>query len=257
MPASISPAETPEIGLDCHELAVLPGACQDKDVDSFKFLQGLTVPSRFEKPESLLPSGATTPGEEASELEDQSDYEFNADGQEEYYDFLREMGCDFKQSRNSDEEDAEPTEEGDVFKYDELEEEVDVEFKADGQEEYYDFLCEMGCPFEERVAADKELEWNDNKWIDENTSSAHHSVAYVETPQMTYAPARSLLEEAGMDNQPEYDDDFCFGQFAAGSRSNACIAPGPSLWLQKALLSVAAQRKRDLHSMERSWEIIR
>jgi len=109
MPASVSPTEMPEIGFECNEFAVLPGSCGDKDCDSFTFVQGPSAPTRFRKPESLLPSGATTPGEESSEIEDHSDYEFNADGQEDYYDFLREMGCDFKQT--PDEEDEEEEEE--------------------------------------------------------------------------------------------------------------------------------------------------
>merc|ERR1719421_933411 len=50
-----------------------------------------------------MSSGTTTPGEESSERDDESDYEFNADGQEEYYNFLQEMGCEFQP--HSEEED--------------------------------------------------------------------------------------------------------------------------------------------------------
>jgi len=269
MPASIPPQE---IGIECNKFAFLPGPREDKDGDSCTFLQGPSVPINFEKPEPLLSSGATTPGEESSELDDQSDYEFNADGQEEYYDFLREMGCDFKQSPDDESEDDgsenELEEEGNVeFNDDgeELEEEDEVEFDAHGQEDYYDFLREMGCPFEERVADDEEEEeeeWEE-EWVDKTNGAASYRVPYAET---SHANACSLLEEAGMvESQPAYNDrdfsdpyDDCDDFSHLRFRPDVTITPGPSLCLQKALMNVAAQRTNELPSLERhgSWEII-
>lgn len=234
MPASISPTKFPEIGEECNEFAFLPGACEDEDGTSLTFLQGSSVPCHLEKVGSLLSSGATTPGEE-SELEDQSDYEFNATGQEEYYDFLREMGCDFKQAPH-DEEAAE----------DELEEEGDVEFIPDGQEDYYDFLREMGCPFEARATdviqeEEDEEDWpatedeveeeeENEEWNNDTTSAGHCSVASGET---MHAPDQESQR---------------FGPYVS-------ITPGPSLILQQVLLNLAAQRNQGLSALERQGSL--
>jgi hypothetical protein len=275
MPASISPA-VPEIGIECNEFAFLPGLCEVKDGETFTFLQGASVPSSFEKPESVLLSGATTPGEESSEVDDQSDYEFQADGQEEYYDFLREMGCEFQQAPDYEEDENEYEDENELE--DEVEDEVDVEFSADGQEDYYDFLREMGCPFEKRVVDDEETEeeeeeeevedWDGSEEWFEDCSSKGTCVTHTAVVEKNQTPAcdLDLLHEAGIESQESqlpYDTDFCVGP-KRPFRSPVSITPGPSLCLQQALTNVAAQRHRELTlpsapasaTMERSWEII-
>jgi len=241
MPASISPKEFPDIGIECNEFAFLPAPCDDKESDYLMVLQGPAVPCHFEKPGSApdcWSSGATTPGEE-SELEDQSEYEFNPDGQEDYYDFLREMGCDFKQAPECDEEEDDDNE---------LDEEGDVEFTPDGQEDYYDFLREMGCPLEARVegAAVEEEGWDteeeeevwDEKWNESTAIAAHRSASSTESIRR---PDCSLNKAADTEDS-DGDCDFGIGQRFGHYTS---IASGPSPFLQKALLNVAAQRKRN------------
>jgi hypothetical protein len=266
MPASISPTEFPEMGIECNEFVFLPAPCEDKDKDSLILLQGPPVSCQFEKPGSVpdsLSSGATTPGEE-SELEDQSEYEFNADGQREYYDFLREMGCDFKPA--PEEKDGDD---------DELDEESMIRFTPEGQEEYYDFLREMGCPLDARATgADEEDEeeweteteeevWNDS-WNESTASSAHRSAAHSSvastgficsvaskdpmlTPDCNQSDKPCSEDANGHENQAyDYDDDDD-SEFGIGQRfrPHTNITPGPSLFLQKALWNVAEQRKRN------------
>lgn len=256
MPASTSP-NVPEIGIECNEFAFLSGQYKGKDGDAFTFLQGSSGPNSFEKQGWLLSSGATTPGEESSELDDQSDYEFRADGQEEYYDFLREMGCEFQQTPDDEEEETE------------LEDEVDAEFTADGQEEYYDFLRELGCPFEERVDDDVEEEeevedWDGTEeWFEDGTNNVTDT-SQKDVQEANKIPARDLniLDDAGIETQPAYDDDDDVAVSRRPFGSPVSIAPGPSLWLQKALINVAAQRTAELSlpsaasSATMSWEII-
>lgn len=245
MPASISP-EVPEVGIESKEFAFLPRPCENEDNDSFTFLQGAPAPCSLEKTgsaHSLLPSGATTPGDESSEVDDQSDYEFNADGQEEYYDFLREMGCDFQQAPEKDEHEDE----------EELEDEFDVEFNATGQEEYYDFLREMGCPFEDRDV-DDEAEEDDEEEVEDWDGSDEWFSTSDGTSDVTGDSHGASVEP----NQMSADDKI--------KKSSVSISPGPSLWLQQALLNVAAQRNKELMlsssatsaAMERpeSWELV-
>jgi len=259
MPASISPTKFPEIGIECSELAFLPGPCEDKDSDSSIVLRGPAVPCHFGtcKPRERkgsaadsLSSGATTPGEE-SELEDQSEYEFNADGQREYYDFLREMGCDFKQPQDS-------AEENDGFE--ELDEEGDAEFTPDGQEDYYDFLREMGCPFEARAAGandEEEEEWDteeeeevwDEDWNESASIAAHPrdagSVSSTEPMRSVSSTEPMRIADFGATEVADIEDADGDDDFGIGQRfgQHISIAPGPSPFLQKALLEVAAQRK--------------
>jgi hypothetical protein len=178
-----------------------------------------------------------------NELDDK--YEFKPDGQEEYYDFLRGMGCDFPQVPDHEEAENEFEDEN------HLEDEVEAEFSADGQEEYYDFLREMGVPIEQRGPGDEDSEeeeedeevedWDGSEeWFEGKTN---HPI--VETKEMPASGVNSLEE-------PSYDDDFSVLS-QRPFRQPVSIAPGPSLCLQKALMNVAAERSA---SMERSWELI-
>jgi len=295
MPASIS-ATVPEVGMECNEFACLPGSREDKDGDT----QEPLVSSSDEKPGSpssaacrskkrapasvgrpvrlLLLAGAAglsaighKPTSIQNEFDEPSNYEFKPDGQKEYFDFLRGMGCEFPQYPSHEEGEDEFEDEN------QLEDEVDPEFSADGQEEYYDFLREMGVPIEQRGPVDDDSEeeeeneeeeevedWDGTEeWFESKTSppigDAHANAA--ETNEMPASGVDAF--EEGIMSQPSYDDGFSvvskrpFGQPVS-------IAPGPSLCLQKALLNVAAERNRELSlpsmtttaSMERSWEII-
>lgn len=203
-------------------------------------------------------------------LDDDSNYEFKPEGQEEYYDFLRGMGCDFPQATSHEDEFEDENQ---------LEDEVDVEFSADGQEEYYDFLREMGVPIEERGPVDDDSEeeeeeeeekekevkdWDGSEeWIEGKTSQpigAAHARA-VETNEMPASGVNSF--EVGIMSRPSYDDEFTVVP-KTPFRQPVSIVPGPSLCLQKALLNVAAERNRELSlpsvtttaSMERSRQII-
>jgi len=253
MPASISP-EVPEVGIESKEFAFLPRPCENEDSDSFTFLQGAPAPCSLDKTgsaHSLLPSGATTPGDESSEVDDQSDYEFNADGQEEYYDFLREMGCDFQPAPEN--QNLEVFDENEDEDEDELEDEFDVEFNATGQEEYYDFLREMGCPFEDRDV-DDEAEEDDEEEVEDWDGSDEWFSTSDGASDVTGDSHGASAET----NQVFADDKI--------KSSSVSIAPGPSLWLQQALLNVAAQRNKELMlsssatsaAMERpdSWELV-
>lgn len=229
MPASIAPA-VPAIGIDCNELAFLPAPCESKDDDAIAFLQGPPAPTKFAKSGSLLTlslavagsmlsSGATTPGEASSEVDDQSDYEFRADGQEEYYQFLQEMGCDFPQVQDEDSDDSE-------LDANELEDDLQVEYTADDREEYY------------KEEEEEVEDWDGTEeWFEEGMSKSRGAPPndIVDKNQM------SADTNGGVENQLPYDDDFVVGP-KRPFRPRVSISLGPSIYLQRALLSVAAQR---------------
>merc|ERR1719161_2663131 len=251
------------------------------DGDAFKFLQDPLVSSSDERPGSLLfekdmLSGATTPSEESS---------------------VKEM-CTASSAACRSKKRVPPSVGRPVRLLllagaaglsalghsptsiqNNLDDDSNYEFKPEGQEEYYDFLREMGIPIEERGPVDDDSEeeeeeeeekqeevkdWDGSeKWNEGKTSQpigAAHANA-VETNEMPASGVNSF--EVGIMSQPSHDDEFTVVS-KTPFRQPVSIAPGPSLCLQKALLNVAAQRNRELSlpsvtttaSMEWSREII-